>query len=557
MGRDARGVRVGGGEPAFDLTILGAEVAPGDGPVRRLDVGVSDGRIVALEPDLTGAGSRERIDGRGRLLTPGFIDMHAHSALAPFDDPWLRPKVAQGFTTELILPDGLAPAPVARERREERRASLRPLEGPGPERWTWSGLGEFLDALDATRPATGLVPSIGHNAVRDLVMGTAARPARTDEVRAMRREIAAGFEAGARSLSLGLFYLPGTFATTVEVTAVCREAAPHAAPVAVHVRNEADGVLTAVDEMIRAARAAGAPLHLSHLKVLGHPHLVGPLLERLDAASHEQPISFDQYPYGAGSTSMVALLPPWAQAGDAAEIVARLRDPADRARLRRDVSDGIDGWENSLSNLGPDAITLANASGDRAGDVGRTLADLAAEADADPVDALCDLLIDTGVDATMVHRYASEDAVREILRHPLHTVGSDGIFGARPHPRLYGSAARFLGRYVLRERVLPLSEGVARLTSTPARLLGLRDRGRVAPGLRADLVLLDPTRFVDRATYEAPAQVPDGVEGVWVAGRLAWNGRRVGPDRAGGVVRWGGYGPARRDAARGEREGPP
>lgn len=341
------------------------------------------------------------------------------------------------------------------------------------------------------------------------------------------------------------------------MTAVCREAAPHGAPVAVHVRNEADGVLAAVDEMIRATRAAGAPLHLSHLKVLGHPRLVEPLLQRIDAASREQPISFDQYPYGAGSTSMAALLPPWAQAGDASEIVARLRDPADRAHLRRDVRDGIDGWENSLANLGPDAITLANASGDRAGDVGRTLAELAAEADADPVDVLCELLVDTGVDATMVHRYASEDAVRAILRHPLHTVGSDGIFGARPHPRLYGSAARFLGRYVLRERLLPLSEGVARLTSTPARLLGLRDRGRVAPGLRADLVLLDPSRFVDRATYDAPAQVPDGVEGVWVAGRLAWDGRRLGPERAGGVVRLDGDEREGHDAARGERDGPP
>lgn len=208
MGRDARGGPVRGGEPAFDLTILGADVAPGDGPVRRLDVGVRDGRIAAMEADLTRAATHERIDGRGCLLTPGFIDMHAHSALAPFDDPWLRPKIAQGFTTELILPDGLAPAPVAPDRREERRASLRPLEGPGPERWTWSGLGEFLDALNATRPATGLVPSIGHNAVRDLVMGTAARPARADEARSMRRAIAAGFEAGARSLSLGLFYLP-------------------------------------------------------------------------------------------------------------------------------------------------------------------------------------------------------------------------------------------------------------------------------------------------------------------------------------------------------------
>jgi N-acyl-D-amino-acid deacylase len=233
---------------------------------------------------------------------------------------------------------------------------------------------------------------------------------------------------------------------------------------------------------------------------------------------------------------MAALLPPWAQRGDAADVVARLRDPDDRARIRRDVRDGIDGWENSLANLGPEAITVANAAPARAADVGRTLADLAAERAADPVDALCDLLVDTGVDATMVHRYASEEAVTTILRHPLHTVGSDGIVGARPHPRLYGSAARFLGRYVLRQGLLPLEEGVARLTARPAELLGLRDRGRIAPGLRADLVLIDPERFVDTADYRTPERTPDGVHGVWVAGRLAWSGREVGERRAGGVV---------------------
>lgn len=523
--------------PGFDLLVLRARVVPGDGPERRADVGVRDGRIEAVEADLSQAQARERIEGDGLLLLPGFIDMHAHSALAPFDDPWLVPKIAQGFTSELILPDGLAPAPVAPERWRERQSSLRPLEGAGPERWTWSSLPQFLDALEATRPATSLVPSIGHNAVRDLVMGAAGRPAEPHEVRGMRREVAAGLEAGARSLSLGLFYMPGVHATTEEVTEICREAAAYDVPVAVHVRNEADGVLGAVDEMMNATLRAGAHLHLSHLKVLGHPHLVEPLLAKIEAGSRRQPISFDQYPYGAGSTSMLALLPPWAQAGDAEAIVARLADPRQRARIRHDVQRGIDGWENSLSNLGPEAITLVNAGGERDGDVGRTLADIARDNAEHPVDALCELLVDTGVNATMVHRYADEETVCQILQHPLHTVGSDGIFAARPHPRLYGSAARFLGRYVLRRRLIPLEEGVARLTSRPARLLGLDDRGRIAPGLRADLVLLDPEHYLDTADYDAPARTPAGVRGVWVAGQLTWDGRSAGPDRRGEVVR--------------------
>src|SRR5215203_6113459 len=201
----------------FDLLIRSARTFPGEGAARQVDVGVADGRIAAVGPDLRSRSAAEVIDATGLMLCPGFVDMHAHSALEPFRNPRLEPKVAQGFTTELINPDGLAPAPVSEDRLDARRDYLRPLEGPGPGRWTWSTFAEYLDALADTRPAITLVPSIGHNAVRDFVMGGANRRPDREELRRMREEVRLGLEAGARTLSFGLIYMPGAFSQTEEL----------------------------------------------------------------------------------------------------------------------------------------------------------------------------------------------------------------------------------------------------------------------------------------------------------------------------------------------------
>jgi N-acyl-D-amino-acid deacylase len=522
---------------SFDLLIRGARVFPGDGPPRIDDVGVVDGRIAAIAPGLTAEGSRDVVAADGLMLCPGFIDLHAHSALEPFRDPRLEPKVAQGFTTELINPDGLAPAPVAQARWKERRGYLQALEGAGPKEWTWSSIPEYLEALAAAHPATTLVPSVGHNAVRDFVMGGARRAPTQEELQDMRRQVRAGLEAGARTLSFGLIYMPGAFADTDELAFLAAEAARFTAPLVPHVRNEGEGILDAVTEMITVARRAGAPLHLSHLKVVGHPHLIAPVLSLIDTARREMDITFDQYPYGAGSTILSVLLPPWAQEGGARATLARLRDPEARTTIARDVQRGLPGWENIYRACGPEAIFISHAAPTRAGDIGRSLSTIAEERACDPWAAVVDLLVETDFDVTMIDHYATEDAVRTIVRHPLQLVGSDGIFASHPHPRLYGTAARVLGRYALREKLIPVDDAVARLTARAADRIGLSDRGRLREGMRADLVLIDPDSFVDAATYEYPARTPDGVVGVWVAGRKVWSGGAHTGALPGGVVR--------------------
>lgn len=519
----------------FDLLIKGARILPGEGPELRADVGLADGRIAAVGSALP-ENSSEVLDASELMLCPGFIDLHAHTALEPFRNPHLEPKISQGFTTELINPDGLAPAPVAEDRRDNRKAYLMALEGPGPEQWSWSTVGEYLEALATAQPATTLVPSIGHNAVRDRIMGGVRRKPTFEELRAMRDEVRLGLEAGARTFSFGLIYMPGAFSDTDELAALAEEAARFGAPLVPHVRNEADGVLDAVGEMIEVARRSGAPLHLSHLKVVGNEHLVEPLLELIDNAHEDIDITFDQYPYGAGSTVMSALLPPWAQEGDTVDALARLGNSDQREAMKRDAEQGLPGWENLYHACGADAIVIAHTASQRAEDIGKTLAELSEERDCHPFVAVMDLLQETRLDVTMVDHYASEETVKTIAQHPLQMIGSDGVFGEHPHPRLYGTAARVLGRYALREQLIPVEEMVARLTSRAAKRIGLTDRGQIEEGLRADLVLLDPAQFIDAATYECPKQTPEGVERVLVAGRTVWMDGKSTGELPGGVV---------------------
>jgi N-acyl-D-amino-acid deacylase len=497
------------------LVVRGATVFPGEGEAAAVDVGIADGTIVAVGGELAG----EVVEAHGLWLCPGFIDVHAHTALRSYDDPLLVEVVSQGVTTQVICPDGLAPAPVAPGRWAERRDYLRALEGPGPEEWPWTTFAEYLEALERTRPAISLVPSVGHGAARDTVIGGERRAPAPAELEAMRREVRAGFEAGATNLSFGLVYLPGAHADTDELVAVAEVAAEFGRPIVPHIRNEGDGLLAAVDEMLEVSRRSGASLHLSHLKSFADERLIEPLLEKVEAAG----LSFDQYPYGAGCTLLASLLPAWAQEGGAAATLARLRDPQALARIAHDVEHGLDGWENLLATAGPERILVEGVS--------------IAERGGRPVDTVAELLLESELGAQMVMHYASEEAVRAVAQRSSMLLGSDGIFGRHPHPRVAGSAARFLGRYAIREGLVAPEEAIARLTARAADRFGLADRGRIEVGKRADLVLLDPAAYVDTATYQQPLLLADGVVGVWVAGERAWADRAPTGARAGGVVR--------------------
>jgi N-acyl-D-amino-acid deacylase len=504
-----------------DLLIRSATIYDGENPPYVGDVAVVGDAIRAVAKELTVEGAKETINAHGLILCPGFIDMHAHSGLRPFADASLYPKIAQGFTVEVINPDGLAPAPVRPEQVADRKAYLRALEGDGPRYWLWESYLEYLESLDACNPTTIMIPSVPHNALRDYVMGLENRKASKKELDDMCRLAEEAFQVGAKTLSLGLIYLPGVYSDIDELTKLAKVAARYDAPVMPHIRNEASGVLEAISEMIEVCKRSGAKLHVSHLKVVGNAHLSDKLLQTIDEASNHIEISFDQYPYGAGCTVLSALLPPWAQAGGPKAMLERVRASDDARKIKRDIEEGLPGWENLYKSCAPENIVITEAAPPYEWAVGKTLSSIAQQADLEPVDLILDMLLKTELNVAMVDHYSSEDVVRKIFSHPFAMVGSDAIFNSKPHPRLYGTAARVLGRYALREKIIPVEQAVNRLTSKPAKLLKLKDRGVIKEGAKADLVLLDPNTYIDRATYDEPCVPPSGVYMVMI------NGKRV------------------------------
>ncbi len=523
-----------------DLLLRNATIYPGDAEPRPGDVAIDDGVIVAVGTGLRPEAART-IDLTRLSLAPGFVDMHAHSALRSFQDPILTPKLLQGFTTELINPDGMGPAPVTDERLADRMTQLALSEGPGPPEWPWRSIDGYIAELERTRPAITLCPLVPHGAVRDAVLGGAQRAPGSGELRAMRREVSRGMEAGAWGISFGLVYTPGAYADREEVVAVSTEAARFGGLISVHMRGESHNLLEAVEEMIDVSRRSGAPVHLSHLKVLGQRNAwkLEPLLEMVDTALADGiDLTFDQYPYGAGVTLLSALLPPWAHDGGIVRMTARLQDRSTVDRLLKALEDPNAGPESFYYQCGPEGIVVIDCGPDGPENaVGRTLAEIASARNVEPERVVIDLLLETGMSALVILHYADESVVKAIARHPAMLVGSDAVFAAIPHPRLWGTAPRFLGRYVIRDRIVTLREAIARLSFRAARRVGLNDRGEISQGQRADLVAFDPDRLLDRATYDEPRLSPSGIEWVIVGGAVAVDPNGPTGTRRGHVAR--------------------
>lgn len=525
----------------FDTLITNGRVLDGSGnPWRRLDIGIGQGRIVALQPALPREATHI-IDAQGQVVAPGFIDMHSHSDLQVLVEPELRPKIAQGITTELLGQDGLSAAPVDPAASEERRRNLAGLDGNPPIAWTWASFAEYLRALEATPKASNLVALVPHGAVRECVMGLEAAAPTPAQLAQMCVLLDESLAAGAVGMSTGLAYTPCRYAAFDELVALYQVVARRGGILVAHIRNEAEQVLVALDEMVRIGKLTGVPVHISHLKVIGREnwHLAWPMLELFEQARREGvDMTFDMYPYTAGCTVLDVCLPAWAHAGGSAALLERLRTPDVRARMQHDIEQGMEGWENLARACGWDGIIIASvASAENQGMLGRSLQAIGQERGRLPFDIMCDLLIAENLHVTMIDHYGSDDVVQTFLRHPLATIGSDGIFGAHPHPRLYGTFPRILGRYVRELGIMTLAEAVRKMTAAPAARLGLAERGMIRVGAWADIVMFDPQTIEDTATYEQPVMPATGISAVLVNGQVAYAAGQVGEQRAGQVIR--------------------
>jgi N-acyl-D-amino-acid deacylase len=507
----------------LDLLLVGGRIVDGSGGSPfRADVGIRDGRIVAVE-SLAGAAGRETLDVTGLTVAPGFIDIHAHTDLGIFVDNRADSKIRQGVTTEVVGQDGSSVMPVDDRMRAERRESHRERYGVEVDAGNWS---ELFAALSARGHLTHFVSMIGSGTVREVVVGEDDRPPTSEELRAMVVLVEEALAAGAAGVSSGLEYVPNAFAETGELAALARPAAAAGLPYATHMRNEADTVEEALAEALAVAEEAGTPLQVSHLKAQGRRNWpkAARLLATIEGAATSARVRFDRYPYTAYSTGLSSLFPAWAKDGGTETFLARLADPREEARLRAAV-------DEKIAMMGDwDTIQIVDVGSDGPEDaIGRRLGSYAAERGADPYDVTVEILTESENRAGIVGHGMSEENTRRFLAHPLGAICSDA--GARrstgplsegaPHPRAYGSYPRVLGKYVREDRAMSLEESVRKMTSLPAEILHLADRGTIAVGKAADIAVFDPATVADTATFEAPHAYPVGIPHVIVAGRLA------------------------------------
>ncbi|MFJ8769471.1 N-acyl-D-amino-acid deacylase family protein [Streptomyces clavifer] len=536
----------------MDLVIRDARVVDGTGaPSYRADVGIADGRVAEIRregdgPRPTGA---RTVDADGLALSPGFVDMHAHSDLALLRDPDHSAKAAQGITLEVLGQDGLSYAPADDRTLAEVRRSISGWNGDGSDiDFDWRTVGEYLDRLDRNFDGRGIAVNaaylIPQGTVRMLAVGWDDRPATAAELTRMKELVDQGMAEGAVGMSSGLTYTPGMYANDAELTELCRVVAGHGGYYCPHHRSYGAGALAAYEEMVQLTRNAGCALHLAHATMnFGVNKGRAPDLLALldDALASGADISLDTYPYTPGCTTLVAMLPSWAGEGGPESVLTRLADDATAERIRHHLevvgSDGCHGvpieWDTiEISGVGAPGL---------AGHVGRTVAESARLRGEAPWVTARRLLVEDRLGTTILQHVGHEENVRQIMRHRVHTGGSDGILqGDKPHPRAYGTFPQYLGRYVRELGILSLEECVAHLTSRPAARLRLPDRGRVHEGYRADLVLFDPATVAAGSTFDEPRTLPVGIPHVLIDGRFVIEDGRRTTHLAGRAVRGAG-----------------
>ena len=530
----------------FDLIVSGGEVIDGTGRApQRVDVGVVGDRITAVG-DLSRESAGRTIDARGLMVAPGFIDVQGQSGTTLLVDGNGEGHLRQAVTTEII---GEGSSPAFWTKGTEDAESLMPFGLT----FDWTGFAGYFDRLRRQGTTINLGTFVPATAVRRAIIGMDNRPPTAEELSRMEAIVDQGMRDGAFGLSSALIYVPGSFAKTDELVALATVAARHKGIYISHIRGESFNLFTAIDEAIGIGRDAKLPVVIFHLKVgakanWGRMKDALAAIDRANAAGIR--VSATMYPYTAGGTSLNAVLPLWVQEGGRVKMLERLKDPALRARARRDIETTIDGWENLLMGATLDGIQIASVPpGFDPSVLGKRITQLAAERKADPWDVLFELLVAGEGRIGALYHMMSEDDVVTGLRYDRVTIGTDssalrteGVLSRGvPHPRSYGTFPRVLGKYVRDDKVLTLPAAVARMTGNAAAQIGLRNRGLLRADQFADMVVFDPQAIKDTATYEQPHRYPVGIQYVVVNGITVLDPKGLTGARPGRPV----YGPAR------------
>ncbi len=512
------------------------------------DVAIRDRYIVAIDAPGALVGAYE-IDCKSLVIAPGFIDTHSHSDLRVLIEPQLPMKARQGITLEVFGQDGISVAPILAKDREQVSRQLAGLLGRLGREWNWESTAEYLKAIEAASPGVDCAYLIPHGAIRLQACGMEDRLATPDEIALMQSLIRQAMSEGAVGLSTGLIYPPCCYADTAELVELCRTVAELDGIFVAHMRSESDYLEDAVAEMIEIGKESGVRVHISHFKAAGRENWsrIGRVIEMIHEARGEGiRLTADQYPYIAGSTMLGAILPPWAHAGGVDDTIERLGSGAERDRLRAALlgSDRSD-WDNFWKWSGPEGIIISDIPSGRHTDyVGKNLAQAASlrqradrVSEEEVIEFAFNLLAEERMGVAMISFSQSEEIVRQIMREPYVNVCTDGLLGGKPHPRAYGTYPRILGRYSRDESVLSLEEAVRKMSGLAAETFQFRHYGRVADDARANLVVFDPERISDQATFDDPRQYPLGIKHVIVEGQPSFFDEPPDAGRSGIVVR--------------------
>ena len=512
---------------SVDIAIVGGTVVDGTGaPGRQGTVLVEAERLMLLPGNAATPNAGRTIDATGRVVAPGFIDLHSHGGLVILDDPRHEPKVRQGITTEVVGVDGISFAPFLN--REDLDAFIEMdagLDGDPPIAHDWGSVASLLTRYDG-RVSLNVATLIGNSALRIAALGWKDAPADEAALERMRALLREGMQEGAVGLSSGLDYPPGGYATTEELASLTNEAGRNGGFYHTHVRYAlGDRYLDPFREAIDIGRRAGAPAHITHFYHREtHPGGYAPLLGLVDDARSEGlDVTYDSYPYEWASTRLIIQLPGWIQAGGPGPLKQRLAERTARDRLREELAargaayTSPAGWADVRLGAFTNPRNLRWEA--------RTLADVMRETGRDAVDAMCDLLLDENLAVNQVTSGPWTKTLRPFVVHPVGMVGTDSTFiGAKPSPRTYGSFPRILGQFVREEALLSLEEAIRKMTSAAAARLGLTQRGTLRDGAFADVVVFDPATIRSTATYDEPRSYPIGIETVIVNGTLVVDG---------------------------------
>ncbi|OEH84383.1 D-aminoacylase [Desulfuribacillus stibiiarsenatis] len=526
----------------FDIVLKNGRIVDGTGsPWFYGDIGITEDRIQYIGKIASEHGHTV-YDVSGHYISPGFIDMHSHSDLYILEQPYLSAKVRQGITTELLGQDGIAATPLPKQYVTDWKGNLAGLDGEPNIEWDWTDVKSYLERIEQVMPSHNLAFLVPHGNIRMEAMGLEGRAATPQEIAAMKQLLRTALEQGACGISSGLIYYPCVFADTNELTALCEVAAEYGVPFVVHQRSEGDEIVESMMELINIAEHTKAHLHFSHFKVCGEKNWnkTAIVLKKIDEARTKGiEITFDQYPYTAGSTMLSAILPPWVHEGGTSSMLNRLKDKSARERIKKEMAEGFSGWDSIAAWATWKGIYITSVKTAANQDcIGKHIEEISQLRNvSDPADMALRLIEEEENAVGMIDFVMDESSIGHIMNHPVGTICTDGLLGGKPHPRAYGAFPRILAKYVRNDQVIGLEQAIRRMTSQPARIIGCSDRGVIREGLKADLVVFSLDGVQDTATFEDSRQAPMGIDYVIINGEVVVEGDAEVHVPAGKVIR--------------------